>query len=252
MKKKISYVMLILLCMSLFSGCGSYAKVDDSTVFVLKKGDIVSTDVEAFSKDYSESELKDYVDGAIDEFNSKHTDMKVKKDKLKIKDDVAKLTLKYDSFEAYTKFNGVDLFVGTIRDAFDAGYAFDVKFVSVEDGKPVEEADVFALDNSSKIVIYRGSNDLQVDGKIKYVSVESVNLVSENKIKVVENYNILDAISEKNTEAVLDTEDTEISTEIIEDIPGSTESTEVTFDFPEEEEVTKSEFTSVYTYVIYE
>ena len=56
MKKFGQIVLVFLLSVGMFTGCGTSYKADESTVFVLKDGKIVSTDVENFDeKTYSPS-----------------------------------------------------------------------------------------------------------------------------------------------------------------------------------------------------
>ena len=49
MKKVGQIVLVLLLSVGMFTGCGTSYKADESTVFVLKDGKIVSTDVENLS-----------------------------------------------------------------------------------------------------------------------------------------------------------------------------------------------------------
>ena len=62
MKKFSQIVLVFLLSVGMFTGCGTSYKADESTVFVLKDGKIVSTDVENFDeKTYDKDGLKEYV-----------------------------------------------------------------------------------------------------------------------------------------------------------------------------------------------
>ena len=67
MKKFAAIAMMLIMCVGLLAGCGSYYAADESTVFVLKNGQIVSTDVEDFNEDtYDVDGLKTYVKDAVD------------------------------------------------------------------------------------------------------------------------------------------------------------------------------------------
>ena len=66
MKKFGQIVLVFLLSVGMFTGCGTSYKADESTVFVLKDGKIVSTDVENFDeKTYDKDGLKEYVKNEI-------------------------------------------------------------------------------------------------------------------------------------------------------------------------------------------
>lgn len=73
MKKLGQIVLVFLLSVGMFTGCGTSYKADESTVFVLKDGKIVSTDVENFDeKTYDKDGLKEYVKNEIDTYNEKN------------------------------------------------------------------------------------------------------------------------------------------------------------------------------------
>ena len=73
MKKFGQIVLVFLLSVGMFTGCGTSYKADESTVFVLKDGKIVSTDVENFDeKTYDKDGLKGYVKNEIDTYNEKN------------------------------------------------------------------------------------------------------------------------------------------------------------------------------------
>ena len=67
MKKFMVWALVAVMCLGMFAGCGASYAADESTVFVLKDGSIVSTDVEDFDEGtYDADGLKDYVDQTID------------------------------------------------------------------------------------------------------------------------------------------------------------------------------------------
>ena len=77
MKKFGQIVLVFLLSVGMFTGCGTSYKADESTVFVLKDGKIVSTDVENFDeKTYDKDGLKEYVKNEIDTYNEKNGKIK--------------------------------------------------------------------------------------------------------------------------------------------------------------------------------
>ena len=77
MKKFGQIVLVLLLSVGMFTGCGTSYKADESTVFVLKDGKIVSTDVENFDeKTYDKDGLKEYVKNEIDTYNEKNGKIK--------------------------------------------------------------------------------------------------------------------------------------------------------------------------------
>ena len=73
MKKFVSTVLAMLLCVGLLSGCGTTLEGEDSVVYVDKKGTVYSLDVEAMDQDYYDSEeLEAYVDEVVSQYTSEH------------------------------------------------------------------------------------------------------------------------------------------------------------------------------------
>lgn len=264
MKKTISLLISVAVMAGLLAGCGTDYYTADSTVFVSKKGSVVSTDVEQFdTSTYKEDDLQEYVDQSIDTYNDKN-DGAVKLKKLTVEDGKASLTIKYDSTEEYTDFNGIELFAGTIAEALAAGYDFKVDFAAIDDGKAKAcDTSAFMDDDGYKVVVYKGSSNIHVDGKILYASIKDVKLVDEKTVSIGTGYNLLTA-GQSSTESVTEqisgteanatesVEGTESSDGSVSDddiLNSVQEETEVTFDFDSEEDA--SEAVSYITYIIY-
>lgn len=265
MKKFLSCALAFVLCVGILSGCGANYDAEESTVYVQKKGKIVSTDVEAFdTSKYDEASLKAYVEDAISEYTEENGSGKVKLNSLTVKDNVATLVIEYESADDYTNFNGIQLFTGTLAEALAAGYSFDGEFASVEDGKAVAcDFSQFKDQDGLKVAIIKANTNLSVSNSIKYVSVENVNLVDKTTVSIGAGKNLLGEATEA-TEAV--EQATESSTEsateevvnegsISEDelLEVGEEEEEIDFGFSDEVAygtVTDS-YTNVYTYVIY-
>ncbi len=264
MKKTISLLISVAVMAGLLAGCGTDYYTADSTVFVSKKGSVVSTDVEQFdTSTYKEDDLQEYVDQSIDTYNDKN-DGAVKLKKLTVEDGKASLTIKYDSAEEYTGFNGIELFSGTIAEALAAGYDFKVDFAAIDDGKAKAcDTSEFMDDDGYKVVVYKGSSNIHVDGKILYASIKDVKLVDEKTVSIGTVYNLLtsgqsstESVTEQingteanATEAVEGTESSDGSVSDDDILNSVQEETEVTFDFDSEEDT--SEAVSYITYVIY-
>jgi hypothetical protein len=172
MKKFGQIVLVFLLSVGMFTGCGTSYKADESTVFVLKDGKIVSTDVENFDeKTYDKDGLKEYVKNEIDTYNEKNGKGSVSLKKLDTGEKKATLTIAYRTAEDYQKFNDMELYTGSVAEALAAGYSFDGSFASVKNGKiKACESSAFLDDSSCKVVVIRGNTNVKVKGTICYVS----------------------------------------------------------------------------------
>lgn len=269
MKKVTGLAMVVILCIGIFAACGKNSyDAETNTIYILKKGKIVSKDVESFDEDvYKNADLKDYVENAIREYTDENGKNSVKFESLSVEDNTASLILKYASASDYADFTGTDLFTGTVTEALAAGYTFEEEFVDT-DGKTCDTATV--LDDSSlKVAIVKGNLNVHVSGEIVYFTSRNVVLVDKNTISIDPAYNVTE---QEGTETLEIIEGTEQATEgIIEEWDESgdaesdsgsvsddelltgEESTEMTFDFDEtyHSQSGEGEISDVYTYVIY-
>jgi hypothetical protein len=266
--KVTALITLLLLCIGMLGGCGESFAADTGTVFIRKDGSVVSTDVETFDTDqYDKDGLQTYIDDAISAYNEENGEENVKCKSLNVKDGVATLTITYATADDYQKFNGIELFTGSVAEALAAGYSFDDSFANVQGGEisACDDVSEFLDDSSYKVVIIRGNTNVQVKGSIAYVTTTNTTYVSNNTIAIAEGTSLFETESVGgSTESVTETVGTEVETEtetqaeepagsVSEDdlLAASTEDTEVVFDFPEEESTTDTEVSQVYTYIIY-
>lgn len=251
MKKWISTILCAALCAVLLCGCGVSLEGDESVVYVDKKGIVYSLDVEELNQDfYDETELKTFVDEAVEAYTSEHEKGSVKVEELTTEDGVAKLKMRYKTSEDYTNFNGIELYQGEVVASLAAGYVYDGAFARVEDGKVTGSAtkqEIYA-DEDLKVVIIRANTDVKVEGEICYVSCENVKLTGADSVSIRNGY-YLDAGSTVPAENV--TPGTEnIGTEQIENT--ATEQTEAFADGQADTAADDGSFeTDVYTFIVY-
>lgn len=246
-------VVLVILAVFVFGSCGTY-DVDRSTVFIEEDGKVVSATVESFDENtYSKDELKEYISAAIEEFNSKNGEKSAKQKTLSVKEGVATLVIEYANTSLFQKFEGTEIFVGSIADAMEAGFAFDGQFASVAGGVVREAAfEDFANDSEYKVAIIKANTKVVIDGTIYYVSTENVESVGEDYIITKSGVTLV----ESGTESIEgeDTQGTEVEGAdgaIGEDELILETEQELIFDFGDDEEDEGSQYSEVYTYIIY-
>ena len=223
--KKVCSICLVILMISLVSGCATKFP-DTDTVYIQKNGEISEASVESFDKKYySQDELESFIKDEIADYEDAHDSGSVKLTSFKMEDKTAKLMMKYDGYQNYSDFNGTELFEGTVVQAIAAGYKFDVDFAEVEDGKVKAEStgtesateslvesatesltegatesltetatqateSVSASDVTSnddyKVVILNKDTDVEVKGTICYVSTKGVTVKDDNTATVKE------------------------------------------------------------------
>lgn len=186
MRKLIVAGLFIILCTGLLSGCSQQTDVETSTVFIEKKGSVVSVDVEKFDKEYYEAEeLENYIEKQVEEYGGK--DGGVEKSSFDVKDGKAKLKMRYDSYEDYANFNGIEFYSGSVVTAQAEGYDFDTEFYSVSENlkeqKAVDSKKVLE-DDDNKIAIIKANVDVSVPGKILYVSKRDTKVTAEDTVSI--------------------------------------------------------------------
>jgi hypothetical protein len=262
MKKVITTILALALCLGLMTGCGTSYLTEESTVFVQKNGKVVSTDVEIFPSSYDEEGLKTYVETMISEYTAEYGEDTVKLKDIGVVNETATLILEYASPEDYSRFNGIDLFVGTVAEALAAGYDFNVDFADVSGNTPVESSSSdFISQDGYKVVIIKANTNVNVSGNISYVSQENVSLVDKKTISIGSGNSLFEGAAEtEETEAVEETTESMLvdaadEGSISEDeiLTGEDEDTEIVFDFGEEETFVTSDssYSGIYTYIIY-
>ncbi len=236
---------VIFLVALLFNSCGSdYAKTDTCTVYVLKDGKIVSTDIEAFDeKTYEKKALESYVKDVINTYNKENQKDSLKKKSLAVKKGMATLVLEYASDEVYKDVNGVDFFTGTVKEAQEAGYKFDVEFAKMSDEKAyVASVGEFTGEEEYKVVIIKSNRKVVVPGEVCFVSTENVEKVGEDYVVIKSGTQLL--ATEIDTEFGTEAEGSDESISEDELISGDED---IIFDFGDEE----GQYTEVLTYIIY-
>ena len=192
MKRHIIILLSVIFTLLLFTGCGYDA--DESTLYILKNGKVVSTDIDTFdSSEYSEEELKAFVNEAVDAYNEEAGEKRVKVRKFKAEEGMVKLILGYESVEDYAAFNGFTAFCGTIEEAKAAGYTFASNFAEV-DGQTAELCgiDDFIDGNYNVLILDADGFNVKLPGTISYASVENIGIIDKTNVKLSEDAKLVD------------------------------------------------------------
>lgn len=186
MKKIFSIVLACLMFAGLLTGCGKSLDADRDTVYVQKKGTVVSAAIADFDKDYyDEEELKTYIDERVEDYQGEHGKDSVSIDEFSVEEGVAKLMIKYKSCEEYQNFNEVTLFSGTVPQALAEGYDFDTEFTEIKDGKAAGTIGKDEItDTDAKVIILSEKVDVKVDGTIQYVSSQYTTMKAKDTVSI--------------------------------------------------------------------
>ncbi len=259
MKKGRLLVVTVLLCIMGLTGCGNDYHATESTVFVEKKGKIVTTDVESFPEDtYDKGELEEYIKDVVATYNEENGEKSVVLDSLTVEDGVAEMILSYASGDDYAKFTEKSFFSGSIAEALASGYTFEGEFIDASSGETCTKEEA-TEDGTLKVVVLQGETAVKINGTIVYYSAGPVKLKDKSTLSIsteaeegTEGSEIAEGTEEIKED---DTESTEaMSTEMDEGAVSDDElltgEESITFDFGDEEEQYEN-VNKIYTYVIY-
>lgn len=186
MKKFIFISLVIIVAAGLLAGCGKSLEADRDTVYIQKKGNVVSAAIADFDKDYyDEEELKNYIEERVADYQEEHGENTVSIDEFSVEDGIARLFIKYSSCEEYQNFNDVTLFSGTIPQALAEGYSFEEDFTEIEDGEAAGSVKKDAVtDLDAKVIILSEKVDVKVDGAIRYVSSQYTTMKAKDTVSI--------------------------------------------------------------------
>lgn len=190
MKKKIAILFCSALSVTLLGACSSKLDVEKNTIALQKSGKVLEAAVEDFSQSYyDEEELDTYIQEAVDSYVAENGKKTVSISESRVEEQIAYLTLKYDSCDTFSDFTGIECFSGSAVQAQAAGYDFDTEFYAAGDdgeaagAQTVSKEDVLQ-DDDLKVFIVKDNSDIIVPGEIAYVSAEGTSIASKNTVTV--------------------------------------------------------------------
>ncbi len=195
MKKFGCTMLAMLMCFGMFAGCGSFDS-DETIISVGKKGTIETIDVEPFDKSYyTEDDFKAFAKEAIDAYNLSHEVDSVELTEFTVSENEAKLKMKFKTAADYSNFQDVFLYHGTVAEAVEEGYDFQVSFSTVENGEITLAALPSEVLEQEKlnVVIVQSDMKLKLPGKICYVSGQNAVLTAKDIVSIEDGGDTLEA-----------------------------------------------------------
>ncbi|MEG1847871.1 MAG: hypothetical protein RRX92_08160 [Lachnospiraceae bacterium] len=193
--KMIAEVTAILGMTVLLGGCGKSDTVDATTITVHKNGSVDSVILEEFEKDYyDEEELNTMVTETIATYNRENGDKKIKLQDVSVNNGIASSIMTYQDAIDYASFNEEIFFSGTVAEAYDEGFDFDVQLTKATTKSPSEDTgtpetitknDILTM-GSMHIVIAEAPVHIRTYKNITYIS-ENVSMVNEKEVIITSN-----------------------------------------------------------------
>ena len=198
MKRRSAAMLLaILFCLT---GCGGIDGAKESTVTVNKEGVVTEALIEEFlSENYDAEELEASIKELADTYNEEIGKEAVKIMKIQVKEGVATALLQYGSDDVYREFNQVDFFAGTVGQAKEEGYTFAGTFQDVE-GKEIASGTVLDSCTDQQVIIIREPLNVQVPGKILYVS-NNMKILNNKQAKLEQDVDVIYENTQVTTKA---------------------------------------------------
>ncbi|MFP3153201.1 hypothetical protein LQZ18_01995 [Lachnospiraceae bacterium ZAX-1] len=187
MKKIISMLMACIILATMLGGCGKSLQAEEDTVFVKKKGGIVSAIIETLDKEYYDAtELETYVKERVDDYNANHEKDSVEVDKFSVEGDTATLYMKFAGYQDYAEFSEVEFFAGLVSQALVAGYKFDTEFIAIENGVAAGSVKMEDVTGNSeyKVAIVSEKINVKVDGEVIFMSKDNTSLVAKDTVAI--------------------------------------------------------------------
>ena len=165
----------ILILSIALTGCG--ASADSSSLALSKKGVLTQTIVEEWDQEqYDKNELQQQIETDIQEYGQD-----IELNSIKVKDAAVTVKMTYHNLEAYTQYNQVTLFQGTVAQCQAKGYLLEGEFKDMQ-GEDVSRTQVINIGDACTVLVFQEPVNVKVPGKILYYS-SSLELVSGKEVK---------------------------------------------------------------------
>lgn len=186
--KKLKAAGILAVLMVWLTACGSGADAEQETVNSLildKDGSVENMIIEGFDKDYYDLDgLNAMIKDSIEQYCRQNPSADITLKGSEVSDGQVRVSMKYDSAASYMGYNSETLFVGTIQEAYSAGYDLNISLTDVKDSSnTIGKQELLEMGEKHIVIIQLPSTmtdgmRLQCFGEILYIS-DGVNLISK-------------------------------------------------------------------------
>lgn len=186
----------ILVTALLLGGCGKNetsnsaetiqaGKISSAVIELQKDGSVVETITEEFTKNYyNEENLKNMLLSEVADYNNGSENGNLSVERFENKDGKLMVQLKYPSTDAYTdyntnQYNDSTIFCGTVAEAYDAGYSFDISMTDSKGEETIGKEELLGM-GENRMLITKVPVRVKLPGKIMYAG-ENIIVESRNQ-----------------------------------------------------------------------
>lgn len=186
--KKLKAAGILAVLMVWLTACGSGVDAEQETVNSLildKDGSVENMIIEGFDKDYYDLDgLNAMIKDSIEQYCRQNPSADITLKGSEVSDGQVRVSMKYDSAASYMGYNSETLFVGTVQEAYSAGYDLNISLTDVKDSSnTIGKQELLEMGEKHIVIIQLPSTmtdgmRLQCFGEILYIS-DGVNLISK-------------------------------------------------------------------------
>lgn len=183
---------LCLICMTFFlQGCAQNTVYSETTLNIKKNGAIVNTIVEDFSQDYYQLEgLVSMMEKECTSYNESTGKELVKIQNVEENNNIITAVMEYEDSAAYAGFNRTAFFVGTIAQAYNAGYDLNIELLCADGSDiPYGKEELLSM-GEHHMVIMREAMNVQLFGDVVAYSDDVMEIGSSRKVMVTDSENL--------------------------------------------------------------
>ena len=176
-----SVVVAVIAILIILAIRGTFEKRAEVSTMTISGSQVIYEEIAPIGElDYEE--LVDFVKSETADVNG------VRLVRVAKKGDSAYVRTMYDDISTYSEFTGYEGFLGTIAEAKRAGYDFDAVFSSVNEGAMGDsiKASKVKKEEDMKVLIIRENGRFCVDGDIRYVSTEDMNIIDGSTVEIAQ------------------------------------------------------------------
>ena len=181
--RNVCLMLFLVLGSVLLVGCNKLDDVKETTISVGKKGAVTEVIMEsAEGESYGVEELQSFVDADIKAFNQNAKTQNVELTSCEIKDGMTRIEIAYTSYTDYADYHKTRCFVGTVKEAENAGYDFNAEFQD-NNGESAAASTILANDDAWHVVILEEPVQVLVEGTLLYTSTNA-EITGKGKAKI--------------------------------------------------------------------
>ncbi len=181
MSKKFKKFIKAGICLSLLigllglCGCAKEPAEEGTTVSVAKDGTITCYIVENFEKPYYDAEeMKQMILSEVADYNKSVGGSNISVEKVLVEEGLATVLMKFASAQDYADFHGNTFFIGTAKEAQEAGYDLNTVLSStVDELETIGMSDMLAMEEY-RILVTDMKEPVTLNGKAAYVSDNTI------------------------------------------------------------------------------